>query len=246
MASEKLYRNTLMLFEKGIRGGITHISKRYAETNNKYMKDFNPDKPSKFIQYLDANNLHGCAMSQKLPTHGFKRLKDLTVDKVKEILNKRNITKREYTLEVDLEYPGNLWELHNDHPPAPEKLKFGNTEKLFGSFYPKSHSVLHYKNLKQYLNLGMKLTADNRGISFHQTTWMKPYIAKNTELKKKLANSFEKDFFKLMNNSVFGKTIENIRKRQKGTLIDSRKEALKLSTKPQSYCGSHEKDRGLF
>ena len=62
----------LMMFERGIRGGITHISKRYAEANNKYMKDFNPDKPSSYIQYLDANNLYGWAMSQKLPTHDFK------------------------------------------------------------------------------------------------------------------------------------------------------------------------------
>ena len=78
----------LMMFEKGIRGGMTHISKRYAEANNKYMKDFNPDKPSKFIQYLDANNLYGWAMSQSLPTHGFKWMKNLTKDKVLDILEK--------------------------------------------------------------------------------------------------------------------------------------------------------------
>ena len=62
----------LMMFERGIRGGITHISKRYAEANNKYMKDYNRDKPSSYIQCLDANNLYGWAMTQKLPTHGFK------------------------------------------------------------------------------------------------------------------------------------------------------------------------------
>ena len=68
----------LMMIEKGIRGGITHISKRYAEANNKYMKSYNPDEESTFIQYLDANNLYGWAMSQSLPTHGFKWMRNLT------------------------------------------------------------------------------------------------------------------------------------------------------------------------
>ena len=108
-------------------------------------------------------------MSQSLLTHGFKWSKDLTVDKVKETLNQR-VTNREYIFEVALEYPEKLWESHNDYPLAPEKLKIDNTEKLVGSFYPKSHYVLHYKNLKQYLSLGMKLTAVHRGISFYQTT----------------------------------------------------------------------------
>ena len=112
----------LMMFEQGIRGGITHIAKRYAEANNKYMKDYNPDKPSKYIQHLDANNLYGCAMSQRLPTHGFKWLKDLTVEKVvkvKEIPNKK-ITNHGYIFEVDLEYPKSLWKSHSDYPLAPE------------------------------------------------------------------------------------------------------------------------------
>ena len=155
----------LMLFEKGIRGGITHISKRFAEANNKYMSDYDPAKPSTFIQYLDANNLYGCAMSQKLTTHGFKWLKDLTVEKVIKILNQR-VTNRGYIFEVDLEYPEKLWESHNDYPIAPERLKIDNTEKLMDNFYPKSHYVLQYQNLKQYLRLGMKLTAVHRGISF--------------------------------------------------------------------------------
>ena len=155
----------LMLFEKGIRGGITHISKRFAEANNKYMSDYDPAKPSTFIQYLDANNLYGCAMSQKLTTHGFKWLKDLTVEKVIKILNQR-VTNRGYIFEVDLEYPEKLWESHNDYPIAPERLKIDNTVKLVDNFYPKSHYVLQYQNLKQYLRLGMKLTAVHRGISF--------------------------------------------------------------------------------
>ena len=80
--------------------------------------------------------------------------------------------------------------------------------------------------------MGMRLTAVHRGISFYQSPWMALYISKNTELRKTAANSFEKDFFKLVNNSVFGKPIENIRKRQNVVLIDNRREAAKLSTKP--------------
>ena len=78
----------LMMFERGIRGGITHISKRYAEANNKYMKNYDSTKPSTYIQHLDANNLYGWAMSQPLPTHGCKWLKDLTADSVINLLEK--------------------------------------------------------------------------------------------------------------------------------------------------------------
>ena len=227
----------LMMFERGIRGGITHISKRYAEANNKYMKNYNPDVESKFIQYLDANNLYGWAMSQNLPTHGFKWMKNITVEKVDEILEKANhsmsnLGRKGYIFEVDLEYPSHLWDSHNDYPLAPEKMIVNGVEKLICHFKPRKNYVVHYRNLRQYLELGMRITAVHRGISFYQSSWMEPYIRKNTELRKTAANSFEKDFFKLMNNSVFGKTIENIRKKQNIELVDNRKKAVKLSSRP--------------
>ena len=222
----------LMMFEQGIRGGISHISKRYAEANNKYMKDYNPNKESRFIQYLDANNLYGWAMSKKLPTHGFKWEKNITLEKINEILEKENFAKKGYIFEVDLEYPKHLWKKHNDYPLAPEKIKVSGVEKLICHFKPRKNYVVHYQNLRQYLEMGMRITAVYRGISFYQSPWMEPYIRKNTELRKTAANSFEKDFFKLMNNSVFGKTIENIRKRQNIKIIHDRKLAVKLSSRP--------------
>ena len=220
----------LMMFERGIRGGITHISKRYAEANNKYMKTYDPQKPSTYIQYLDANNLYGWAMSQPLPTHGFEWVENITKNQVLNIIEGNSA--KGYIFDVDLVYPKHLWEKHNDYPLAPELIKVNGVEKLICHFKPRNNYVLHYKNLKQYLNMGLKLKAVNRAISFEQSPWMEPYIRKNTELRKTAANSFEKDFFKLMNNSVFGKTIENIRKRQKIKLVDNRKIALKLSKRP--------------
>ena len=227
----------LMMFERGIRGGMTHIAKRYSEANNKYMKDYNPDKPSKFIQYLDANNLYGWAMSQSLPTNGFKWMNNLTKEKVMDILEKANSSmnnsvKRGYIFEVDLKYPQELWKSHDDYPLAPEKMKVGGVEKLISHFKPHKKYVIHYRNLRQCLELGLRITAVHRGISFEQSPWMEPYIRKNTELRKTSKNSFEKDFFKLMNNSVFGKTIENIRKRQNVFLVDNRAKAVKLTCRP--------------
>ena len=227
----------LMMFEQGIRGGITHISKRYAEANNKYMKDYNPDNESTFIQYLDANNLYGWAMTQQLPTHGFKWMKDITVEKVMEILEKANhsmsnLGRKGYIFEVDLEYPSKLWESHNDYPLAPEKMIVNGVEKLISHFKPRKNYVVHYRILRQYLEMGMKITAVHRGISFYQSSWMEPYIRKNTELRQKAATNSEKNFFKSMNNSVFGKTIENIRKRQNIILVDNRKKAEKLASRP--------------
>ena len=100
----------LMMFEKGIREGISHISKRYPEANNKYMDNYDPDKPTTYIQYLDANNLYGWAMSQSLPTHRFKWMRDLTKETVMDILEKANHSmlnhgRKGYIFEVDLEYP---------------------------------------------------------------------------------------------------------------------------------------------
>ena len=230
----------LMMFEKGIRGGISHISKRYAEANNKYMENYDPDKPSSYIQYLDANNLYGWAMSQPLPTGGFKWMKNLTTHFVIKILENEQARQQKqgkhgphgFVFEVDLEYPSELWKKHNDYPLAPERLNIDGIEKLICHFKPRKNYVVHFVNLKQYLEMGMILTAVHRGISFNQSPWMESYIRKNTELRKCAANSFEKDFFKLMNNSVFGKTIENIRKRQNIVLLDDRAKALKLSSRP--------------
>ena len=108
-------------------------------------------------------------------------------------------------------------------------------EKLVSSFLPKKNYVVHYKSLKQYIEMGLVLKKVHRGIKFYQSCWMEPYIRKNTNLRIeacKAKNKFEEEFFKLMNNSVYGKTIENIRKRQNIELVDDRKKALKLSSKP--------------
>ena len=224
--------NMLLMFEKGIRGGISIISNRYGEANNKYMgRGFNKNKPSKYLMYLDENNLYGCAMSKKLPTHGFKWLTSGEMEKNYE--NRHNLNKIPCILEVDLEYPENLHDLHNDYPLCPEKVKCKNgVEKLIPNLRDKTKYVLHYKNLIQCLDMGLKVTRIHRGIKFVESEWMKPYIEMNTNLRAKAKNNFEKDFYKLMNNSVFGKTMENIRNRVNVKLVNTEEKLRKLVSKP--------------
>ena len=125
--------------------------------------------------------------------------------------------------EVDLEYPKKLHDLHNEYPLAPERIEINKVEKLIPNLNEKKKYVLHHKNLKQYLDLGLKLTKIYRGISFDEKAWLKPYIEFNTNLRSKAQNEFEKEFFKLMNNSVFGKTMENIRNRVNIRLVNNQK-----------------------
>ena len=116
-------------------------------------------------------------------------------------------------LVVDLEYPKSLHDLHNDYPLAPEQIMVNKTSKLIPNLGNKKKYVLHYEALKQYLRLGLKLTHIRTGIKFKERPWLEKYISLNTKLRTGAKNEFEKDFFKLMNNAVFGKTMENIRNR---------------------------------
>ena len=218
----------LLMVEQGIRGGISTISNRYAKANNKYMGEkYDSNQPSKFITYLDANNLYGWAMSKPLPTHGFKWMTD------NELENWRRMTVDEgCILEVNLEYPHHLHDLHNEYPLAPERIKVDGVKKLIPNLNNKTKYVIHYENLKLYESLGLKITEIHRGIKFKQSAWLKKYIDLNTNLRANANNAFDKDFFKLMNNSVFGKTLENIRNRVDIRLVCNRDKAIKLAAKP--------------
>ena len=237
--------------EKGMRGGISYIANRYGKANNKYMKEYNEKAPSKYIMYLDANHLYGWAMSQYLPTGGFRWMTQKQIDKI-DLAKYREDSEKGLILEVDLEYPKELHDLHNDYPLAAEKIcvnkdmlsdyckniaekysiSTGLVSKLIPTLSNKEKYVLHYRNLQLYTDLGLKVTKVHRILEFNQSPWLKQYIDFNTEKRKDAKNGFEKDFFKLMNNSVFGKTMENIRKRVDVKLITDDKKLLKYASKP--------------
>ena len=218
----------LLMVEKGIRGGVSMVSNRYGKANNKYMGDsFDDTKPSKYITYLDANNLYGWAMSKPLPTHGFKWMKKNELE---------TWEKHSCILEVYLVYAKSLHDLHNDYPLAPERIKVNKVDKLIPNLGYKAKYIIHYENLTQYLSLGLKLVEIHRGIQFEESPWLEKYIALNTDLRTKAKNDFEKDFFKLMNNSVFGKTMENIRNRVDIKLVNNREKAEKLLKPNFKHC----------
>ena len=211
------------MIEKGIRGGVSMISTRYAKANNPYMGDkYDPNSPTKYISYLDANNLYGWAMSKPLPTHGFEWMNE------EDLNNWRNIP---CIIEVDLEYSQELHDIHNDYPLAPERKLIGKVEKLIPNLNDKEKYVIHRENLKLYESLGLKITKIHKGIKFHEEPWLEKYITLNTKLRTKAKNYFEKDFFKLMNHSVFGKTMENLRNRVDIRLVTNEDKALQLFTK---------------
>ena len=214
-------------------------SKRYARANNFQVEGYDPQKPDSHILYLDANNLYGWAMSQALPIGGFKWVEDC--NRLAASIGEHPADSSEgYILEVDLEYPEELHEAHDTYPLAPECLVVKKdwmseyqhnllgigvapteVEKLVPNLRNKECYVLHYRNLQLYLSLSMRLTKIHRALKFEQSPWMEPYIRMNTELQKKTAGSFKKDLYKLMKNSVFGKMMENLRKRVDVKLVRS-------------------------
>ena len=192
----------LLMFKRGIRGGITQSVHRWAKANNPYMSsEYVPREPTRYLQYLDANNLYGWARSQPLPTRGFHWV-DVKPNEISELANH---SEKGYLLEVDVAYPRELHDYHNDLPFMCERMVIGRVEKLAPNLYYKKRYVIHIRALDQALKHGLALERVHRAIEFPQSAWMNEDIDFNTTLRTAATNDFEKDFYKLMNNLVFGK-----------------------------------------
>ena len=245
--------------QKNLRGGVSMISKRYAKANNKYMDDLHdPTQPSKYIMYWDANNLYGWAMSAPLPTGNFAWMSEeewTAIDWLKQEADQPT----GYFVECDLEYPDELHDLHNDYPLAAERLEVdidmvsekqrelraeydmpnvNKCTKLVPNLRNKTKYLCHYRNLRFYLEHGLRLTKVHRVIKFDQSPWLEPYITKNTNLRAAAKNKFEKEFFKLLNNAVYGKTCENVLKRSDIRLLTDARLIKELIAKP--HCKGFE------
>ena len=192
----------LLMVEKGIRGGIFHAIYRFVKANNKYMKNYDKNKEACYIQYLDANNLYGWAISQILPVDGFKWVKDIS--RLNKKLNKKFIrlikkyneeSDEEYILEVDIEYPKNLHDLHSDLPFLAGRMKIKKCNKFVFNLYDKNNYNIHIRALKQTLNHGLVLKKVYKVIQFNQKAWLAPYIDMNTKFRTEAKNEFEKKLF---------------------------------------------------
>lgn len=234
-----------LFWESGLRGGIAQISNRYALANNGYIpQQYSANDENSYIILKDCNNLYGAAMRSYLPTGKmrFLRQDEINAFNISTIPNEGDVG---YLLEIDLEYPASLHDVHSDYPVAPENITVPNewlskysyelwkkinpddpemkrrvrTKKLICSLYDKTNYIAHYRNLKLYVSLGLKIKKIHRILEFQQSPWLRPYIDFNIEKRKLSNNKFERNFYKLMVNQVFGKSMENVRRYMNFQLI---------------------------
>ena len=174
-------------------------------------------------------------MPQKLPANKFEQIEDTSQFNEDFIKNYNKDSDEGYFLEVDVQYSETLHELHNDLPFLPERIKIEKVEKLVTNLRDETEYVIHIRNLKQALNHGLILKKVHTVIKFNQKAWLKPYIDMNTKLRQKAKNNFEKDFFKLMNNAVFRKTMENVRKHRDIKLVTTERRRNYLVSEPNYH-----------
>ena len=205
----ELLTDMFLMVEKGIRGSICQAIHRYAKANNKYMNNYVKSTGLSYLAYLDANNLYGYPMCEKLRANGFKWVEGLSRFNEDFIKFFDENSDKGYFFEVDVEYPKNLFNSHKDLPYLAEKKKIGKCESLICNIQAKKICCSH-NNFKTSIKLWINTKMVHRVIQFNQKACLKPNIDMNTKLRKNSKNEFEKDFFKLMNNAVFGKRMENV------------------------------------
>lgn len=232
--------------EESIRGGVSMTPGRYSKANHKYLQDFDSNLISKYILYLDANNLYGFAMNQLLPFCDYTWVKPELVD----LMSIPRDSPVGFIFEVDGYFPDSTHDYLSDFPPNPVNQivtedmlsplsismneRYNNkhddkTEKLLCTLEPRKFYKCYYATLQLYCTLGFVITKVHRVLRFHQSDWLSKYINFNTTQRAKSKNAFEKDFYKLKNNSVYGKFIQNNRKFREVRPIDRNKDKIKWS-----------------
>ena len=214
-------------FESGIRGGLTFVNKHYvcASDNTELL-------------YIDVNNLYGWALSQSLPYKKFKWIiQESDLQQVlQECQQKENLNALDYgyVMEVDMEIPDEIHDKLDQFPVAAEpKFPPGSkVKKLLMTLEPKYNYVTHWRTLQMYLELGVIVTKVHRAVKFKQAPIFKKYVSENTEMRKQSTNKFDKNFYKLKNNSLYGKTVENLKKRINLRLCNTKKKMVTYASKP--------------
>lgn len=208
--------------QKGIRGGITVVNQRYRKANNRDMKDFNPNLPECDLRMYDANSLYPSCMVMNIPTKDFEFVSPSNLKSEYDMAMKAtDDSSKGWIFEVTLSVPKEKHNFFNDYPLCAENKipPGGKFKKLILDLERKTNYVIHYANLKQALSLGMRLEKVHRILKFTQSTWLKTYVELNTNLRIKATSKFAKDFFKLVLNSVYGKSFENVLKHRNIKLV---------------------------
>ena len=255
--------NMVTSIEGMLRGGVCMVSHRHAKANNPRVAGYDSSKPKTWLRYDDANNLYGWAMSQKLPVGNFKwgEAHKWTEDRIMAMKDDAGVGA---FFCVDLEYPAEIHDLHNDFPLCPERMNipkeflseyqtklvndaksYTDCEKLVPNLRDKSQYWIHYRNLKFALAHGLKLKAIHQVIEFKQAAFMKKFIDFNTQKRAEAKSDFDKDLFKLMNNACFGKTMENMRARRDIQALRTDSLAFKRWVAEPSYKGRKIIDEDL-
>ena len=205
--------------ERDIRGGVSVVCNRFANANNKYLKDYDPEKESSHIIELDANGLYAACELDPLPVGEFRWLSPLKLCEIEKRVRKGHplTLDKGAILSVDLDYPESLHKLHSDYPLAPESIIVNGVRKLTPNLWGKREYVLTYEALLYYLQQGLELKKVHEGIAFKKEAFLKPFVEHNLLRRKECTMSGDKfgvEFYKLANNcSVFGKTFESVRNR---------------------------------
>jgi len=243
----------IMMFQKGITGGLSQVTKRKVILNNKYLPDYNTNDITSYLASVDANNLYGDAMSNKLPYKDFKwcteeEINNFEINDNEALLMLSNDDDTGYTFEIDGYFPDDVHTYLKDYPPLPHKLSISKemhspfqkkftrkhlqTPKLIASLLPREKQVLDYRLLKQAIQLGFKVTKIHRIIKYTQGDWLKKYVDFMTEKRKKATSEVKISFFKLMVNVIYGRLILNVFKFQDVKIVTNKVKAEKFICKP--------------
>ena len=259
--------NMYLFFSKGVRGGVSMISKRLSVANHKYLPDYDPSLPSKYILYLDCTNLYGKAMQQFLPRGNFRWMDDNELDET-FIMSLAEDSGQGCVLDVTFLYPPCTHCEHSDLPLAPEKatvsydqlspysrhlcdkfkLKHSlRSSKLLTTLRDKHRYIVHYRAFQLYVQLGLKVAHIHHGIMFDQSPYMKDYVDLNSKKRSEATNNFDSNFFKLMVNSLYGKSLQRPDNKTKTHLVTNSKYCQRLVAKPtfKSLTPIHSKLVGI-